>query len=159
MHWDVVYSEQIEDFAIKNELGLFNWINKEEKSKGLNSLVNERITDSNWFVFQPSGVTHGIEDGSEIYAQELILIDGDMPHWSGSDEKIYKVVSAPTLSSSEGKIGLIEIVNKELSQGWSLGKIHHLVIRSIMVNIAGMLDYSARYLVVSKLNCKQKFDN
>ena len=122
MHWDVVYSKQIEDFAIKNELGLFNWINEEEKSKGLNSLVNERITDSNWFVFQPGVVTHGIEDGSEIYAQELILIDGDMPHWSGSDEKIYKVVSAPTLSSSEGKIGLIEIENKELSQGWSLGK-------------------------------------
>ena len=67
-------------------------------------------------------MTHGIEDGSEIYAQELILIDGDMPHWSGSNEKIYKVVSAPTLSSSEGKIGLIEIVNKEFSQGWSLGK-------------------------------------
>ena len=109
MHWDVVYSKQIEDFVVKNELGLFNWIDKEEKSKGLNSLVNERITDSNWFVFQPGVVTHGIEDGSEIYAQELILIDKDIPHWSKSNEENYKVVSASTLSSKGEKKGLIAV--------------------------------------------------
>ena len=122
MHWDVVISEQIEDYSIDSKLGLFNWVHEEDRAKGLNSLVNERISDSNWSVPSRSKVAHGIEDGSEIYAQELILIDKDMPHWSNSNEEMYKVVSAPTLSSSEEKKGLIDIVNKEISQGWSLGR-------------------------------------
>ena len=125
MHWDVVISEQFEDYNLApSKVGLFNYnsLDEGELVKGLNSLVNERIRDSDWSAFKTSMVIHGNEDGSEIYAQELILIDGDMPHWSGSNVKIYKVVSAPTLSSSEGKIGLIEIVNKEFLQGWSLGK-------------------------------------
>ena len=122
MHWDVVISKQIEDYSIESKLGLFNWVHEEDRAKGLNSLVNERISDSNWSVPLRSKVVHGIEDGSEIYAQELILIDKDMPHWSNSNEEMYKVVSAPTLSSSEEKKGLIDIVNKEISQGWSLGR-------------------------------------
>ena len=122
MHWDVVISKQIEDYSIESKLGLFNWVHEEDRAKGLNSLVNERISDSNWSVPLRSKVVHGIEGGSEIYAQELILIDKDMPHWSNSNEEMYKVVSAPTLSSSEEKKGLIDIVNKEISQGWSLGR-------------------------------------
>jgi hypothetical protein len=122
MHWDVVISEQIEDYSKESKLGLFNWVHEEDSAKGLNSLVNERISESDWSVPNQSKVVHGIEDGSEIYAQELILIDKDMPHWSKSNEEIYKVVSAPTLSSNEEKKGLIDIVNKEISQGWSLGR-------------------------------------
>ena len=124
MYWDVVFSEQIEDYAIESKLGLLNWdrLDEKERAKGLNSLVNERISESNWSVPRRSRVVHGIEDDSEIYAQELILIDKDMPHWSNWNQEIYKVVSAQTLSSNEEKMGLIDIVNKEISQGWSLGR-------------------------------------
>lgn len=122
MHWDVVFSKQIEDYTTETKLGLINMDSDKEDAKGLNSLVNERISESDWSVPNQSKVVHGIEDGSEIYAQELILIDKDMPHWSKSNEEIYKVVSAPTLSSNEEKKGLIDIVNKEISQGWSLGR-------------------------------------
>ena len=125
MHWDVVFSEQIEDYAIEKKLGFLNLNDEKDVAKGLNSLVNARIRGSEWSVPPRSRVIHGIEGGSEVYAQELIFIDeeGKMPHWSYSNEEIYKVVSAPTLlSSNEEKIGLIGIVNKELSQGWSLGR-------------------------------------
>ena len=125
MHWDVVVSKQIEDYNLAaSKVGLFNYISLDEGElvKGLNSLVNERIRDSNWSVIRTSMVVHGDEDGSEIYAQELILIDKDIPHWSKSNEEIYKVVSASTLSSKGEKKGLIDIVNKEISAGWCLGR-------------------------------------
>tara|TARA_Y100000766_G_C18532814_1_gene424477 strand:+ start:96 stop:560 length:465 start_codon:yes stop_codon:yes gene_type:complete len=125
MHWDVVISKQIEDYKIAaSKVGLLNYnsLDEGELVKGLNSLVNERIKDSDWSAFTTSMVVHGNEDGSEIYAQELILIDKDIPHWSKSNKKIYKVVSASTLSSKGEKKGLIDIVNKEISAGWCLGK-------------------------------------
>ena len=125
MHWDVVISKQIEDYNIAaSKVGLLNYnsLDEGELVKGLNSLVNERIKDSDWSAFTTSMVVHGNEDGTEIYAQELILIDKEMPHWSKSNEKIYKVVSASTLSSKGEKKGLIDIVNKEISAGWCLGK-------------------------------------
>ena len=118
----MVFSEQIEDYSIESKLGLINWDHEEDRAKGLNSLVNERISGSDWSVPRRSRVVHGIEDSLEIYAQELILIDSGMPHWSNSNEEIYKVVSAPTLSSNEEKKGLIDIVNRKISQGWSLGR-------------------------------------
>ena len=124
MHWDVVISKQIEDYTVSSKVGLLNYnsLDEGEVVKGLNSLVGERIKDSDWSVMRTSMVIHGIEDGSEIYAQELILIDENIPHWSRSNEEIYKVVSASMLSSSEEKKGLIDIVNKEISAGWCLGK-------------------------------------
>ena len=125
MHWDVVVSKQIEDYNLAaSKVGLFNYISLDEGElvKGLNSLVNERIRDSNWSVIRTSMVVHGNEDGSEIYAQELILIDKDMPHWSRTTEENYKLVSASMLSSKGEKKGLIDIVNEELSAGWSLGR-------------------------------------
>ena len=122
MHWDVVFSKQIEDYTTETKLGLINMDSDKEDAKGLNSLVNEKIRGSDWQVMRRSRVVHGIEDGSEIYAQELCLNDKDLPHWSNSNDEIYKVVSAPTLSSHEGEMGLIDIVNKEISMGWSLGR-------------------------------------
>jgi len=125
MHWDVVISKQIDDYNIAaSKVGLLNYdsLDEGEFVKGLNTLVNERIKDSDWDVFTTSTVVHGNEDGLEIYAQELILIDKDIPHWSKSNEKNYKVVSASTLSSKGEKKGLIDIVNKEISSGWCLGK-------------------------------------
>jgi len=124
MQWDVKFSKQIEDYNVASKVGLmnYNYLDEGELVKGLNSLVNGRIRDSNWNVPSRSMVVHGIEEGLEIYAQELILIDKDMPHWSKSNEKIYKVVSASTLCSDGEKEGLIDIVNKEISVGWSLGR-------------------------------------
>ena len=125
MHWDVVISEQIEDYNIAgSKVGLLNYnsLDEGELVKGLNSLVNERIRNSDWGFSKTSMVVHGNEGGSEIYAQELILIDKDMPHWSRTTEENYKLVSASMLSSKGEKKGLIDIVNEELSAGWSLGR-------------------------------------
>ena len=122
MHWDVVFSKQIEDYVINSQLGLINWDAEKEDCRGLNSLVNERIKDSEWYVPRRSRIVHGVEDGAEIYAQELWSNDQPPPHWSKSDEEMYQVVSAPILSSTQGIKGLIEIVNKEVSMGWSLGR-------------------------------------
>lgn len=122
MHWDVVISEQIEDYSADKKLGLFNYsgdLVENDLLKGLNSLVNQKIKDSNWSVPEKSKVIHGIEEGTQVYAQELIFIDSEMPHWSRYDEDIYKVISARTL---KGKDGLIEIANKEISGVWSLGR-------------------------------------
>lgn len=122
MHWDVVISEQIEDYSVDKNLGLFNYsVDPVENDliKRLNSLVNQHIEDSNWSVPEKSKVIHGIEEGTQVYAQELIFIDSEMPHWSRYDQDIYKVISAKTL---KGKDGLIEIANKEISGVWSLGR-------------------------------------
>ena len=125
MHWDVVISRQIEDYKLAaSKVGLLNYnsLDEGELVKGLNSLVNERIRNSDWGFSKTSMVVHGNEGGSEIYAQELILIDKDMPHWSRTTEENYKLVSASMLSSKGEKKGLIDIVNDELSAGWSLGR-------------------------------------
>ena len=125
MHWDVVISRQIEDYKLAaSKVGLLNYnsLDEGELVKGLNSLVNERIRNSDWGFSKTSMVVHGNEGGSEIYAQELILIDKDMPHWSRTTEENYKLVSASMLSSKGEKKGLIDIVNEELSAGWSLGR-------------------------------------
>ncbi|MDC3247325.1 hypothetical protein OAU60_02830, partial [Euryarchaeota archaeon] len=73
MEWDVIISKSIED---QNEdLGIFNWNFKSSNTHlGLNTLVSERIKNREWALRVNSSLLHGIEDGSEVWAQEIFLI-------------------------------------------------------------------------------------
>ena len=111
MRWDVIISESIEDK--KDNLGVFNW-NFESISLGLNSLVSSKIKDREWALRVNSSPVHGIEDGSEVWTQEIFLIPKTNKKLSYSGET--KIFHSKSLQTIDGQIGLIELVNQEIKE-------------------------------------------
>ena len=76
--WDVVISKSIDDPG--KELGIINWVSlKSDKTlPGLNTLVSEKIANKKWHIRGNASLIHGIEDGSEVWAQEVFLIPKKM---------------------------------------------------------------------------------
>ena len=113
--WDVVISKSIEDPG--KELGIINWssIKSDKTLPGLNTLVSEKIASNKWFIRGNTSLLHGIEDGSEIWAQEIFFIPKKMV------KKIYsgksKIIHSKSLLNYEDQIGLIELVNSEINDG------------------------------------------
>ena len=74
--WDVVISKSIDDSS--RELGLMNWPKMKSDKPGLNTLVSEKVGSNKWSIRYPTTLLHGIEDGSEVWAQEVFLIPKKM---------------------------------------------------------------------------------
>ena len=113
--WDVVFSKSIEDSG--RELGLMNWpkMKSDKTLPGLNTLVSEKIASNKWFIRGNTSLLHGIEDGSEVWAQEIFFIPKKMvkKKYSGKSKIIY----SKSLLNYEDQIGLIELVNSEINEG------------------------------------------
>ena len=113
MEWDVIISKSIED---QNEdLGIFNWNFKSSNTHlGLNTLVSERVKNREWALRVNSSPVHGIEDGSEVWTQEIFLIPKTNKKLSYSGET--KIFHSKSLQTIDGQIGLIELVNQEIME-------------------------------------------
>jgi len=113
MEWDVVISKSIED---QNEdLGIFNWNFKSSNTHlGLNTLVSEKVKDREWALRVNSSLLHGIEDSSEVWAQEIFLIPktNEKKSYSGKTKIFY----SKSLQTIGNQIGLIELVNQEIKE-------------------------------------------
>lgn len=118
MQWNVIISKSIED---QNEdLGIFNWNFKGSNTcLGLNTLVSAKIKDREWALRVNSSLVHGVEDGSEVWAQEIFLIPKTNERQSYSGET--KIFYSKSLQTIGDQIGLIELVNNEIKEGmWDL---------------------------------------
>ena len=118
MEWDVIISKSIED---QNEdLGIFNWNFKSSNTHlGLNTLVSEKVKDREWALRVNSSLLHGIEDGSEVWAQEIFLIPKTNKKKSYSGKT--KIFYSKSLQTIGNQIGLIELVNDEIKEGiWGI---------------------------------------
>ena len=118
MEWDVIISKSIED---QNEdLGIFNWNFKSSNTHlGLNTLVSERVKNRECALRVISSLLHGIEDGSEVWAQEIFLIPKTNEKKSYSDKT--KIFYSKSLQTIGDQIGLIELVNNEIKEGiWNV---------------------------------------
>jgi len=113
--WDVVISKSIEDPG--KELGIMNWssIKSDKTLPGLNTLVSEKIASNKWFIRGNTSLLHGIEDGSEVWAQEIFFIPKKMVKKKYSGKS--KVIHSKSLLNYEDQIGLIESVNNEINEG------------------------------------------
>ena len=113
--WDVVISKSIEDPG--KELGIMNWssLKSDKTLPGLNTLVSEKIATDKWFIRGNTSLLHGIEDGSEVWAQEIFLIPKKMVKQKYSGKS--KVIHSKSLLNYEDQIGLIESVNNEINEG------------------------------------------
>jgi hypothetical protein len=113
MQWNVIISKSIED---QNEdLGIFNWNFKGSNAcQGLNTLVSAKIKDREWALRVNSSPVHGIEDGSEVWTQEIFLIPKTNKKLSYSGET--KIFHSKSLQTIDGQIGLIELVNQEIKE-------------------------------------------
>ena len=113
--WDVVISKSIGDPG--KELGIMNWssIKSDKTLPGLNTLVSEKIASNKWFIRGNTSLLHGIEDGSEVWAQEIFLIPKKMVKKKYSGKS--KVIHSKSLLNYEDQIGLIESVNNEINEG------------------------------------------
>ena len=113
--WDVVISKSIDDPG--KELGIINWVSlKSDKTlPGLNTLVSEKIATDKWFIRGNTSLLHGIEDGSEVWAQEIFFIPKKMVKKKYSGKS--KVIHSKSLLNYEDQIGLIESVNNEINEG------------------------------------------
>ena len=113
MRWDVIISKSIED---KNaDLGVFNWnFEGHNIHLGLNTLVSEKIQLREWALRVNSSPVHGIEDGSEVWTQEIFLIPKTNKKLSYSGET--KIFHSKSLQTIDGQIGLIELVNQEIKE-------------------------------------------
>ena len=113
--WDVVISKSIEDPG--KELGIINWssIKSDKTLPGLNTLVSEKIASNKWFIRGNTSLLHGIEDGSEVWAQEIFFIPKKMVKKKYSGKS--KVIHSKSLLNYEDQIGLIESVNNEINEG------------------------------------------
>ena len=113
--WDVVISKSIDDYG--KELGIINWISiKSDKTlPGLNTLVSEKLGSNKWSIRYPTTLLHGIEDGSEVWAQEVFLIPKKMVKLKFSGRS--KIIHSESLLNYEDQIGLIELVNNEINEG------------------------------------------
>ena len=113
--WDVVISKSIEDPG--KELGIINWssIKSDKTLPGLNTLVSEKIATDKWFIRGNTSLLHGIEDGSEVWAQEIFFIPKKMVKKKYSGKS--KVIHSKSLLNYEDQIGLIESVNNEINEG------------------------------------------
>ena len=113
--WDVVISKSIEDPG--KELGIMNWssIKSDKTLPGLNRLVSEKIASNKWFIRGNTSLLHGIEDGSEVWAQEIFFIPKKMAKKKYSGKS--KVIHSKSLLNYEDQIGLIESVNNEINEG------------------------------------------
>ena len=114
--WDVVISKSIDDPG--KELGIINWVSlKSDKTlPGLNTLVSEKIATDKWFIRGNTSLLHGIEDGSEVWAQEIFLIPKKMVKLKYSGKS--KIIHSKSLLNYEDQIGLIELVNNEINEEW-----------------------------------------
>ena len=111
--WDVVISKSIDD--ISRELGLMNWPKMKSDKPGLNTLVSEKLGSNKWSIRYPTTLLHGIEDGSEVWAQEVFLIPKKMVKLKFSRRS--KIIHSESLLNYEDQIGLIELVNNEINEG------------------------------------------
>ena len=113
--WDVVISKSIDDPG--KELGIINWVSlKSDKTlPGLNTLVSEKIANKKWHIRGNASLIHGIEDGSEVWAQEVFLIPKKMVKLKYSGKS--KIIHSKSLLNYEDQIGLIELVNNEINEG------------------------------------------
>ena len=113
--WDVVISKSIEDPG--KELGIMNWssIKSDKTLPGLNTLVSEKIASNKWFIRGNTSLLHGIEDGSEVWVQEIFFIPKKMVKKKYSGKS--KVIHSKSLLNYEDQIGLIESVNNEINEG------------------------------------------
>ena len=113
--WDVVISKSIGDPG--KELGIMNWssIKSDKTLPGLNTLVSEKIASNKWFIRGNTSLLHGIEDGSEVWAQEIFFIPKKMVKKKYSGKS--KVIHSKSLLNYEDQIGLIESVNNEINEG------------------------------------------
>ncbi len=113
--WDVVISKSIEDPG--KELGIMNWssLKSDKTLPGLNTLVSEKIATDKWFIRGNTSLLHGIEDGSEVWAQEIFFIPKKMVKKKYSGKS--KVIHSKSLLNYEDQIGLIESVNNEINEG------------------------------------------
>ena len=113
--WDVVISKTIEDPG--KELEIMNWssIKSDKTLPGLNTLVSEKIASNKWFIRGNTSLLHGIEDGSEVWAQEIFFIPKKMVKKKYSGKS--KVIHSKSLLNYEDQIGLIESVNNEINEG------------------------------------------
>ena len=113
--WDVVISKSIEDPG--KELGIMNWssIKSDKTLPGLNTLVSEKIASNKWFIRGNTSLLHGIEDGSEVWAQEIFFIPKKMVKKKYSGKS--KIIHSKSLLNYEDQIGLIELVNSEINEG------------------------------------------
>ena len=113
--WDDVISKSIGDPG--KELGIMNWssIKSDKTLPGLNTLVSEKIASNKWFIRGNTSLLHGIEDGSEVWAQEIFFIPKKMVKKKYSGKS--KVIHSKSLLNYEDQIGLIESVNNEINEG------------------------------------------
>ena len=111
--WDVVISKSIDDSS--RELGLMNWPKMKSDKPGLNTLVSEKVGSNKWSIRYPTTLLHGIEDGSEVWAQEVFLIPKKMVKLKFSGRS--KIIHSESLLNYEDQIGLIELVNDEINEG------------------------------------------
>ena len=113
--WDVVISKSIEDPG--KELGIMNWssLKSDKTLPGLNTLVSEKIATDKWFIRGNTSLLHGIEDGSEVWAQEIFFIPKKMVKKKYSGKS--KIIHSKSLLNYEDQIGLIELVNSEINEG------------------------------------------
>ena len=98
-------------------MGIINWssIKSDKTLPGLNTLVSEKIATDKWFIRGNTSLLHGIEDGSEVWAQEIFLIPKKMVKKKYSGKS--KVIHSKSLLNYEDQIGLIESVNNEINEG------------------------------------------
>ena len=111
--WDVVISKSIDDSS--RELGLMNWPKMKSDKPGLNTLVSEKIASNKWSIRYPTTLLHGIEDGSEVWAQEVFPTPKKMVKLKYSGKS--KIIHSKSLLNYEDQIGLIELVNNEINEG------------------------------------------
>ena len=111
--WDVVISKSIDDSS--RELGLMNWPKMKSDKPGLNTLVSEKVGSNKWSIRYPTTLLHGIEDGSEVWAQEVFLTPKKMVKLKFSGRS--KIIHSESLLNYEDQIGLIELVNNEINEG------------------------------------------
>jgi len=81
----------------------------------LNTLVSAKIKDSEWALRVNSSLVHGIEDGSEVWAQEIFLIPKTNERQSYSGET--KIFYSKSLQTIGDQIGLTELVNNKIKEG------------------------------------------
>ena len=113
--WDVVISKSIDDSS--RELGIMNLssLKSDKTLPGLNTLVSEKVGSNKWSIRYPNNLLHGIEDGSEVWAQEVFLIPKKMVKLKFSGRS--KIIHSESLLNYEDQIGLIELVNNVINEG------------------------------------------